>query len=184
MFRNMCREEALCYVNEPQRSRLRVGSEDIHSIVSTALRLGTLILYRREMWNAFQTLRERLSQLWGAAHPPSSQLVAFIQSAPGMPRLRRSLKHRPLDNSTGSDDPTPRFAHRPCGPHCRSPDARRRDRTRPRLTCRRIKKEPKRDAVNGLPHHQRNSHYRAVLYCTWGLGTSDFPAGGQLEVPV
>ena len=28
-----------------------------------------------------------------------------------MPRLRRSLKHRPLDNSTGSDDPTPRFAH-------------------------------------------------------------------------
>ena len=128
--------------------------------------------------------RKAIPTLGGAAHPPSSQLVAFIQSAPGMPRLRRSLKHRPLDNSTGSDDPTPRFAHRPCGPHCRSPDAGRRDRTRPRLTCRRIKKEPERDAVNGLPHHQRNSHYRAVLDCTWGLDTPDFPAGGQLEVPV
>ena len=108
--------------------------------------------------------RKAIPALGRAAHPPSSQLVAFIRPAPGMPRLRRSLKHRPLDNSTGSDDPTPRFAHRPCGPHCRSPDAGRRDRTRPRLTCRRIKKEPKRDAVNGLPHHQRNSHHRAVVY--------------------
>ena len=49
MFGNMCREEVLCYVNEPQRSRLRAGSEGIYSIVSTALGLGNLILYRREV---------------------------------------------------------------------------------------------------------------------------------------
>ena len=81
MFRNMCREEALCYVNEPQRSRLRVGSEGIHSIVSTALRLDILILYRREIWIACQTLEEKLSQLLGEQRTrlPASSLHLFNQ---------------------------------------------------------------------------------------------------------